>query len=74
MALLLSAPVLGVTMAVSLLVAILQAVTSIRDMTIGTVIKIAAVGVTLLICGGWMMQITVGFTQEIFNHVQAMGK
>ena len=72
-ALLVSAPVLSVALVVGVLAAMLQAVTSIRDMTLGVVMKIAAVGATLLICGGWMMQLAVSFTIEIFNHVQSLG-
>ena len=72
-ALLIASPILGVTLAVSLIVATLQAVTSIRDMTMGIVVKLACMGLTLLICGGWMMGLAVGFTKEIFNHLEAMG-
>ena len=72
-AMLMAAPVLGVTLIVGVSVAMIQAVTSIRDMTMGLVLKIACVGLTLLICGGWIMQVAVGFTSEIFNHIQAVG-
>lgn len=71
--LLLSAPVLAVTLVLGFLTAMLQAVTSIRDMTMGLVVKLAAVGVTLLVCGNWMMQVAMAFTTEIFNHIEAMG-
>ena len=72
-ALLLAAPVLGVTLVIGVLVAMLQAVTSIRDMTMGMVLKIAGVGLTMLVAGGWMMQIAVSFTAEVFNHMQSIG-
>lgn len=73
-ALLVSAPVLLAALVTGVFAAMLQAVTSIRDMTLGVVMKIACVGIVLLICGGWMMQITVSFTAEIFNHIQALGQ
>jgi len=72
-ALLLSAPVLAVALTTGFAVALLQAVTSIRDMTLGTVLKIACVGLTLLLCGGWMMQVAVSFTQDVFNYMQSLG-
>ena len=72
-ALLVSAPVLGVTLVVGIVVAMLQALTSLRDMTLGLVLKIACVAVTILVCGGWMMRIAVGFTSEIFHHMQSLG-
>jgi flagellar biosynthetic protein FliQ len=72
-ALLLAAPVLIVTLVVGFIVAMLQAVTSIRDMTMGLVVKLACVAITLLICGGWMMQVAVGFAKEVFNYMQSVG-
>jgi len=72
-ALLISAPILIVTVAVGFFTAMLQAVTSIRDMTMGMVVKLAAVGLTLLFCGGWMMNVAVDFTAEIFNYMQSLG-
>lgn len=71
--LLLSAPVLAVTLVLGFLTAMMQAVTSVRDMTMGLVVKLAAVGITLLVCGNWMMQVATAFTTEIFNHIQSMG-
>jgi flagellar biosynthetic protein FliQ len=72
-ALLMSAPVLVVTLVVGLLTAMLQAVTSLRDMTLGLVLKIAAVGAALLLSGNWMIQMALNFTTEVFNHVQTLG-
>jgi len=72
-ALLLSAPVLSVALVVGFLTAMLQAVTSVRDMTLGMVVKLAAIGLTLILFGGWMMQVAVGFSTEVFNHLQSMG-
>jgi len=70
--LLLSAPVLIVALLSGIVVSLFQAVTSMRDMTLGIVVKIAAVGITLLVAGGWMLQLSLGFTQEIFDTIQAM--
>jgi flagellar biosynthetic protein FliQ len=72
--LMLMAPVLIVTLIIGLGSAILQAVTSIRDMTMGTVLKLAFIGITLLVCGSWMIQVASGFTVEIFNMAQTIGK
>ena len=72
-AMLLAAPALVVMLVVGFLVAMLQAVTSVRDMTLGIVIKLGCVGVALLVFGGWMMQTAVGFASEVFSHLQSMG-
>lgn len=71
-ALLMSAPVLGIALIVGLLVALLQAVTSVRDMTLGLVVKIVTVGLTLMICGAWMMNLAVSFTYSVFNQMQSL--
>ena len=72
-ALMLAGPVLAVTLVVGFVVAMIQAVTSIRDMTMGMVVKLAGVAITLLVCGGWMLEIAGEFAREVFNHMQAMG-
>ena len=71
-ALMLAAPVLAVTLTIGLLVAMIQAVTSIRDMTMGMVLKLAGVGVSLLLFGGWMMQVAIDFTNQIFDYMRVM--
>ena len=73
-AMLVSAPVLATALVVGFFTAMLQAITSIRDMTLGMVLKIAAVGVTILLAGGWMMQHTLKFTLEIFGHLKTMAQ
>jgi flagellar biosynthetic protein FliQ len=72
-ALILAGPALAVTLVLGFLTAMAQAVTSIRDMTMGMVVKLAAVAVTLLICGGWMVEVASEFLMEVFNHMQALG-
>ncbi|MHC4294570.1 MAG: flagellar biosynthetic protein FliQ [Planctomycetota bacterium] len=71
-ALIIAAPALGVMVVVGFLVAIFQAITSVRDMTLGIAIKLGCLGLTLLVCGGWMMQVAEGFTREVFNHLMTI--
>ena len=72
-ALLLSAPILLTCMIVGVVVTLLQAVTSMRDMTLTIVPKILAVGVVMLMFGGWMLQVILKFANEIFGHIQNVG-
>lgn len=72
-AILLAAPVLVVTLVVGFGTAMIQAITSIRDMTMGMVLKLLCVAITIMICGGWMMQTAVSFTKEVFNQLRATG-
>ena len=72
-ALIVSTPILLTCMVVGVVITLLQAVTSIRDMTISFVPKLLAVGAVTLLFGSWMLQVTLRFTTEIFAHIQNIG-
>ena len=69
-ALLLSAPILLTCMVVGVTMTLFQAVTSIRDMTLTIVPKLLAVGAVVLICGGWLLEVMLRFTNEMFGHIR----
>jgi flagellar biosynthetic protein FliQ len=73
-ALLLSAPTLLTCIIVGVAVTLFQAVTSMRDTTLTVVPKLIAVGVVTLLFGGWMLEITLRFTNEIFSYIQNVGQ
>ena len=73
-ALLLAAPILLTCMVVGVVVTLLQAVTSIRDMTLTIVPKLLAVGAVVLVLGGWCLEVMLKFTNEIFSHIQHIGR
>jgi flagellar biosynthetic protein FliQ len=73
-ALMLSSPLLVTCMAVGIVITLLQAVTSIRDMTLTIVPKLLALGAVTLLAGSWMLQIMLRFTTEIFAHIQNVGQ
>jgi flagellar biosynthesis protein FliQ len=64
--LLLSAPALLISMAVGLVIAVLQATTSIQEQTLTFVPKLAAILGVLVIFGPWMLNTIVEFTKQIF--------
>ena len=72
-ALLLAGPILLTCMVVGVVVTLLQTVTSIRDMTLTIVPKLLAVGLVILVCGGWSLGIMLKFANEIFSHIQNVG-
>jgi flagellar biosynthetic protein FliQ len=72
-ALIIAAPILLTCIVVGVVVTLLQAVTSIRDMTLTIVPKILAVGLVVLMCGGWILDVILKFTSEIFGHIQNIG-
>ncbi len=72
-ALLLAAPILLTCMVVGVVVTLLQAVTSIRDMTLTIVPKLLAVGIVILVFSSWMLQVILRFANEIFGHIRNVG-
>jgi len=73
-ALLVAAPILLTCMGVGITITLLQAVTSIRDMTLTIVPKLIAVGAVTLIFGGWMLQMLLRFFAEMFGYIQSAGR
>jgi len=72
-ALIVSTPILLTCMVVGIVITLVQAVTSIRDMTLTIVPKLLGVGAVTLLFGSWMLQVTLRFTMEIFAHIQNIG-
>lgn len=64
--LLLSAPVLGGSLIVGLLVSIFQATTQIQEQTLTFVPKILAVVVVIALFGPWMLNVLVNYTADLF--------
>lgn len=69
---LVSAPLLLVALAVGLLIGILQAATSINEMTLSFIPKITALGVTLAIVGGWQINTLVDYTRQVFMRIPGL--
>jgi len=72
-ALLLAAPILLTCMIVGVMMTLFQAVTSIRDMTLTIVPKLLAVSIVMLVCGGWLLEVILRFTNEMFSHIRDIG-
>ena len=64
-AMLLAAPILGFALLTGVLISLVQAVTSIQEMTLTFVPKIVVIGFTLVLFSPWMSVIIVDFTREI---------
>ena len=64
--LLVTAPMLGLGLAVGLVVSVFQATTSIQEQTLAFIPKIIAVFVAILIFGPWMLSIMVEYVMNIF--------
>lgn len=63
----LCAPMLLLSMAVGVLLAIFQAVTQIHEQTLSFIFKLTVVVIVLLVGGGWMMQTLLDYATELFG-------
>lgn len=64
-----TAPVLGAALIIGLIIAILQAVTSIQEQTLTFVPKLFAILAVLALLGGWMFASLRGYTINLFNMI-----
>ena len=62
-----SAPMLIVSLVVGLIISIFQTVTSIQEQTLTFVPKILSIFITIIICGGWIMNNIVNFMTSLFE-------
>ena len=71
-AMLISAPVLGVGLAVGLIVGIFQAATSINEQTLSFIPKVLSIGLTISLTVGWMINTLVDYTRSIFTRIPSL--
>lgn len=68
-ALFLLLPILGSALLVGVLVGLFQAVTSIQEITLTFVPKIAVVGLVIMLLIPWMLDLVIGFNLLIFDQI-----
>ena len=71
---LLAAPVLLASLAVGLVVGLVQAATSVNEQTLTFVPKLAAIAIVLVIFGASMMTLLGDFMHEIFAEIARTGR
>jgi flagellar biosynthetic protein FliQ len=69
---LVSAPLLGIALIVGVVIGILQAATSINEMTLSFIPKLAALGLTLALVGSWQLATLVDYTRGIFQRIPGL--
>ena len=62
-----SGPMLVLSMAVGIFLALFQAVTQIHEQTLQFIFKVVIVGGVLLIGGGWMMENLLDYAKGLFQ-------
>ena len=65
--LILSAPSVGIALVVGLLISLVQATTQIQEQTLTFVPKLAAVVLSLVLLGSWMLMEMVRFTEYLLK-------
>lgn len=71
---LVAAPVLLASLAVGLVVGIVQAATSVNEQTLTFVPKLAVIALVLVVMGASMSALVGDFMQEIFAQIASLGK
>jgi flagellar biosynthetic protein FliQ len=72
MTMLISGPLLAVGLVVGLVVGIFQAATSINEQTLSFIPKVVAIGLTMSVAGGWMINTMVDYTKSIFIRIPSL--
>lgn len=67
--LIISAPILLVSILVGLIISIFQATTQIQEQTLTFVPKLIAIAFVGIVTGSWMLHQVVAFTERIFGYI-----
>jgi flagellar biosynthesis protein FliQ len=70
--LIISAPLLAVALGVGLFIGVIQAATSINEMTLSFIPKLVIMGVALALFGGWQLSMLVDYTRDIYKRIPAL--
>jgi flagellar biosynthetic protein FliQ len=71
-ALLVAAPILGVSLLIGLAISVLQAATSIQEFTLSFVPKLIAIAVVTVLMLPWMIDTLLGFTTNLFQQIPTL--
>ncbi len=72
--LMIASPLLVSALVIGLIVAILQATTSIQEQTLVFVPKVVVILVVLALLGGWMFTSLGDYTRQLFNMIPSMAR
>ena len=67
-----AAPLLVVALGVGLFIGVIQAATSINEMTLSFIPKLVVMGVALALFGGWQLSMLVDYTRDIYKRIPAL--
>ncbi|NVE01846.1 flagellar biosynthetic protein FliQ [Massilia sp. BJB1822] len=67
--LLISAPLLAVTLGVGLLISVIQVVTQVQESSLSFIPKIIAAVIVLVVCGPWMLKRLLAFSTALIGNI-----
>ncbi|HPG29861.1 MAG TPA: flagellar biosynthesis protein FliQ [bacterium] len=67
-----SLPMLGISMAVGLIISIIQTTTSIQEQTLTFVPKLIAIFLAVLVFGVWILHLLMDFTYKLWELIPIM--
>jgi flagellar biosynthetic protein FliQ len=65
-------PILIATLAIGLVVSIIQSATQIQEQTLSFVPKLIVAAVVLVVTGSWTLRVLTGFTRAVFESVPTL--
>lgn len=65
-------PVLLTTLAVGLVLSVVQSATQIQESTLTFLPKLAAAAIVLVLTGSWCLRVLTGFTHQLFDLVPTL--
>jgi flagellar biosynthetic protein FliQ len=68
-AMVISAPVLGLTLLVGLVVSIFQVVTQLQEMSLAFIPKLLVAALALIVFGGWMLNQLIVFARTLIANI-----
>ncbi len=71
-AVLVSGPILGTALLVGILIGVLQAATSVQEMTLSFIPKLGAMILAMVLFGGWQLSILTEFFKSIFERIPTL--
>jgi flagellar biosynthetic protein FliQ len=68
----LAAPMVLTALAIGFAVSLIQSITQIQEVTLSFVPKAIGVSIALVVCGNWMIEQLVTFTQYLFQQIPTL--
>ena len=68
-AVMIASPMLGIALIVGLVIGVIQAATSINEMTLSFIPKLGALVLVMIGLGSWQISILVDFTRRVFERI-----